>query len=61
VFTIITCASHVKARSTLRIPSGYPPASRDVRTSTPAELGAFTAREIEKWAEFVREAKIDPE
>jgi tripartite-type tricarboxylate transporter receptor subunit TctC len=33
----------------------------DVRTSTPAELGAFTAREIEKWAELVREAKIDPE
>jgi tripartite-type tricarboxylate transporter receptor subunit TctC len=33
----------------------------EVRTSSPAELGAFTAREIEKWAELVREAKIEPE
>jgi tripartite-type tricarboxylate transporter receptor subunit TctC len=33
----------------------------DVRTSSPAELGAFTTREIDKWAELVREAKIDPE
>jgi tripartite-type tricarboxylate transporter receptor subunit TctC len=33
----------------------------DVRTSTPAELGAFTAREIDKWAALVKEAKIDPE
>jgi tripartite-type tricarboxylate transporter receptor subunit TctC len=33
----------------------------DIRTGTPAELGALTAREIDKWAELVREAKIDPE
>jgi len=33
----------------------------EIRTSTPAELGAFAAREIEKWAELVREAKIEPE
>jgi tripartite-type tricarboxylate transporter receptor subunit TctC len=33
----------------------------EVRASTPAELGALTAREIDKWAALVREAKIDPE
>jgi tripartite-type tricarboxylate transporter receptor subunit TctC len=33
----------------------------EVRTSTPAELAAFSAREIERWARMVKEAKIDPE
>jgi tripartite-type tricarboxylate transporter receptor subunit TctC len=33
----------------------------EVRTSTPAELAAFSAREIERWAQMVKEAKIDPE
>ena len=33
----------------------------DVRASSPAELGALTAREIDKWAALVKEAKIDPE
>jgi tripartite-type tricarboxylate transporter receptor subunit TctC len=33
----------------------------EVQTSSPAELAAFTAREIDRWAKFVREAKIDPE
>ena len=33
----------------------------DVRTSSPAELAAFTAREIDRWGQMVKEAKIDPE
>jgi tripartite-type tricarboxylate transporter receptor subunit TctC len=33
----------------------------EIRTSTPAELAAFSAREIDRWAEMVKEAKIDPE
>jgi tripartite-type tricarboxylate transporter receptor subunit TctC len=33
----------------------------EVRTSSPAELAAFTTREIDRWAQFVKEAKIDPE
>jgi tripartite-type tricarboxylate transporter receptor subunit TctC len=33
----------------------------ELQTSTPAELAAFTTREIDRWAQFVREAKIDPE
>ena len=33
----------------------------EIRTSTPAELAAFSAREIERWAQRVKEAKIDPE
>jgi tripartite-type tricarboxylate transporter receptor subunit TctC len=33
----------------------------DIRTSAPAEFAAFTAREIERWAQMVKEAKIDPE
>jgi tripartite-type tricarboxylate transporter receptor subunit TctC len=33
----------------------------EIRTSTPAELAAFSAREIERWAQMVQEAKIDPE
>ena len=33
----------------------------EIRTSTPAELAAFSAREIERWAQMVKEAKIDPE
>jgi tripartite-type tricarboxylate transporter receptor subunit TctC len=33
----------------------------ELRTSSPAELAAFTTREIDRWAQFVREAKIDPE
>jgi tripartite-type tricarboxylate transporter receptor subunit TctC len=33
----------------------------EVRTSTPAELAAFSAREIDRWAQMVKEAKIDPE
>jgi tripartite-type tricarboxylate transporter receptor subunit TctC len=33
----------------------------DVRTSTSSELAAFSAREIDRWAAFVKEAKIDPE
>jgi tripartite-type tricarboxylate transporter receptor subunit TctC len=33
----------------------------EIRTSSPAELAAFSAREIDRWAEMVREAKIDPE
>jgi tripartite-type tricarboxylate transporter receptor subunit TctC len=33
----------------------------EIRTSTPAELGALSAREIDKWAELVREAKIEQE
>jgi hypothetical protein len=30
-------------------------------TSTPEELGAHAAREIDKWAALVKEAKIEPE
>jgi len=33
----------------------------EIRTSTSAELAAFTTREIERWAQLVKEAKIDPE
>ena len=33
----------------------------ELQTSSPAELADFTAREIDRWAQFVREAKIDPE
>jgi tripartite-type tricarboxylate transporter receptor subunit TctC len=33
----------------------------DVRTSSPAELAAFTTREIDRWGQMVKEAKIDPE
>jgi len=33
----------------------------EIRTSTSAELAAFSAREIERWAQMVKEAKIDPE
>jgi len=33
----------------------------EIRTSTPAELAAFSVREIERWAQMVKEAKIDPE
>ncbi|HEV2431672.1 MAG TPA: tripartite tricarboxylate transporter substrate binding protein [Burkholderiales bacterium] len=33
----------------------------EIRTSTPAELAAFSTREIERWAQMVTEAKIDPE
>ncbi|HEU4352194.1 MAG TPA: tripartite tricarboxylate transporter substrate binding protein [Burkholderiales bacterium] len=33
----------------------------EIGTSTPAELAAFSAREIERWAQMVKEAKIDPE
>jgi tripartite-type tricarboxylate transporter receptor subunit TctC len=33
----------------------------ELRTTGPAEFAAFTAREIERWAQMVREAKIDPE
>jgi tripartite-type tricarboxylate transporter receptor subunit TctC len=33
----------------------------EIRTSSPAELAAFSAREIERWAQMVKEAKIDPE
>lgn len=33
----------------------------ELQTSSPSELAAFTAREIDRWAQFVREAKIDPE
>jgi tripartite-type tricarboxylate transporter receptor subunit TctC len=33
----------------------------EIRTSTPAELAAFSAREIDRWAQMVKEAKIDPE
>jgi tripartite-type tricarboxylate transporter receptor subunit TctC len=33
----------------------------EIRTSDPAELAAFSAREIERWAQMVKEAKIDPE
>jgi tripartite-type tricarboxylate transporter receptor subunit TctC len=33
----------------------------EIRTSTPAEFAAFSAREIERWAQMVKEAKIDPE
>jgi tripartite-type tricarboxylate transporter receptor subunit TctC len=33
----------------------------DVRTSSPAELAAFTTREIDRWGQLVKEAKIDPE
>ena len=32
-----------------------------VRITAPAEFAAFTAREIERWAQMVKEAKIDPE
>ena len=32
-----------------------------VRTSTPSELAAFTTREIDRWAAFTKEAKIEPE
>jgi tripartite-type tricarboxylate transporter receptor subunit TctC len=33
----------------------------EIRTSSPSELAAFSTREIERWAQMVREAKIDPE
>ena len=33
----------------------------DVRVTGPAEFAAFTAGEIERWAQMVKEAKIDPE
>jgi tripartite-type tricarboxylate transporter receptor subunit TctC len=33
----------------------------EIRTSTPAELAAFSASEIERWARLVKEAQIDPE
>jgi tripartite-type tricarboxylate transporter receptor subunit TctC len=33
----------------------------DVRVTGPAEFAAFTASEIERWAQMVKEAKIDPE
>jgi len=33
----------------------------EVRTSSPSELAAFTTREIDRWAQMVKEAKIDPE
>jgi tripartite-type tricarboxylate transporter receptor subunit TctC len=33
----------------------------DVRITDPAEFAAFTAREIDRWAQMVKEAKIDPE
>ncbi len=33
----------------------------EIRTSTPAELAAYSTREIERWAQMVREANIDPE
>jgi tripartite-type tricarboxylate transporter receptor subunit TctC len=33
----------------------------EIRTSTPAELAAFSAREIDRWERMVKEAKIDPE
>jgi tripartite-type tricarboxylate transporter receptor subunit TctC len=33
----------------------------ELRTTGPAEFAAFSAREIERWAQMVREAKIDPE
>ena len=33
----------------------------DVRVSAPAEFAAFSASEIERWAQMVKEAKIDPE
>ena len=32
----------------------------DVRVTGPAEFAAFSAREIERWAQMVKEAKIDP-
>ena len=33
----------------------------DVRVTAPAEFAAFSASEIERWAQMVKEAKIDPE
>lgn len=33
----------------------------EIRASSSAELAAFSAREIERWAQMVKEAKIDPE
>ena len=33
----------------------------DVRITGPADFAVFTAREIERWAQMVKEAKIDPE
>ena len=33
----------------------------DVRVTGPAEFAAFSASEIERWAQMVKEAKIDPE
>ena len=33
----------------------------DVSITGPAEFAAFTAREIDRWAKMVQEAKIDPE
>ena len=33
----------------------------DVQVTAPAEFAAFTAREIDRWAAMVKEAKIDPE
>jgi hypothetical protein len=32
-----------------------------VRVTDPAEFAAFSAKEIERWAQMVKEAKIDPE
>lgn len=45
---------------------GVPPLAEtlpgfEIRASSPAELAAFHAREIERWAQLVKEAKIDPE
>ncbi len=33
----------------------------DVRVTGPAEFAAYTVREIDRWAQMVKEAKIDPE
>jgi tripartite-type tricarboxylate transporter receptor subunit TctC len=33
----------------------------EIRTSPPAEFAAFSTREIDRWAQMVKEAKIDPE
>jgi len=33
----------------------------EIRTSPPTEVAAFTTREIDRWAQMVKEAKIDPE
>lgn len=36
-------------------------ASAEIRTSTPAELAAFTRSEIERWAKAIKAAGIEPE